>query len=179
MNTDSSLVASSPVVVSSRAAVDGHEQVRPRPVDLRALSVEERVLDRHRVQAELVLQHQQVVLVGSRRSSRIVGVVVGEVVAVGDRSPAGSAGHPVTPVRAWHRVSDSLQIAAGRRYGVAAVERAVACRHGPELTAERTGETCRTALSPWGPSRFAVDRSRIPPFPPSRCQSHVGEGSVT
>ena len=41
-------------------AVGGHEQVRVVPVDLGPLPVEQRVLDGHRVQPELLLQHREV-----------------------------------------------------------------------------------------------------------------------
>jgi len=122
-------------------AVGGHEQVRVVPVDLGPLPVEQRVLDGHRVQPELLLQHREVGAVRVAQvepdGRRAVGQVVADPLdgkALPDEAPV--------PVQPGPRLAPGGGVTAdglgGHRSGIAAVERGVPRRVAAELATERT-----------------------------------------
>ena len=122
-------------------AVGGHEQVGVVAVDLRPLPVEQRVLDRDRVQPELLLQHREVAAVRVTQvepdDRRAVGQVVADPLhrkALGDQAPVlVHPGPGLAPGRGV--VADGL---GGHLVGVAAVEGHVPWRVAAELPAEGT-----------------------------------------
>ena len=121
--------------------VDGHEQVRVVPVDLRSLPVEQRVLDLVGVQAELVLQHQEVVAVRVAQVEPDRGRAVGQVVADPlDREAL--VDEPAFPVEPGARLAPGLRDLADRglrprRAGRGRGRCAPPRRRAAELAAER------------------------------------------
>jgi len=85
MKAASSLVASSPVPASSRA-VGAQEQVAAVTVELGPLAAAQGSLDGQRMQAELLAQHGEVVVVGIEQVQPDGDRDIGQVIAdVGDR----------------------------------------------------------------------------------------------
>ena len=121
-------------------AVGREEQVRPVAVDLRPLPVDQGVLDRHGMQPELFLEHQQVALVGAAQVEPDHGTRIGEVIAdlldgeaLLDELPVLVKPGPRLAV-GRRCLADAL---GGNRLGVATVEGGVPGDGGPQLPANR------------------------------------------
>jgi hypothetical protein len=121
-------------------AVGGEEQVRAVAVDLRPFPVHEGVLDRHRVQPELLLQDRQVTVVRVAQVEPDQGPVVFQVIAdpLDREALIDELAVPVEPRACLApRRGVMADAVGGDRLGVVAMKGGVPQRAAAELAAKR------------------------------------------